>query len=478
LSTTNSRWCALFDLAASWFSALVRRSRATAGLLAITCPLIACRAEAIQEVMPIAVSTKLAPADAQANGRFGVSVALDNDLALVGANPYDGSYGAGSAYLFHQSNNSAWRQLAKLTPSDGQIGDGFGNAVALSGSTAIIGAVADSGSGPRSGSVYVYQALEPNSWTETAKLTAANPFAFQNFGQSVAIDSNTAIVGAFGDGDPVRETGGSAFIFEKDDLGVWTQTAKLKANDAESFDGFGVSVGISGNTAIVGTYLDDNRAHEAGSAYIFERNNAGDWVQTAKLIASDAGPLSWFAWSVGISGGSAIVGALQGSTWGDRLGKVYMFRQDGHGTWTQEALFTPSNERRGLGTAVAISGDVAIAGALSDDAGQFSGSALAFHREDTGVWTQTAKYVASDAEAGDHLGFAVALSGNSALVGAFVDDNAAGVDAGSAFAFNIPEPSSAYLFVRDYGTFLFGCAPSHVAHVGVFAYLGGVALRV
>jgi len=408
-----------------------------------------CYAAPTEQRPPIVVPTRMVADDAQANLWFGVSVALDSDQALIGATPYhDGAFGPGSAYLFRQEGPGNWRQSAKITPSDGHAGDAFGNAVALSGSTAVIGAVQDSVVGPRSGSAYVFEEVEPGRWAQSAKLAPDSPFAWHNFGQSVAVDGNTVIVGALYDGDPVREIGGSAYIFEKDSFGSWTQTAQLKPTDAEAFDGFGVSVAISGARAIVGAYLDDNVAHEAGSAYVFERDASGQWAQVAKLIAGDASSLNWFGWSVDIFDDAAIVGALQGTTWGDRSGSAYIFRDDGTGAWSQETQLIPSDGRTGVGVghAVTISDDVAVVGALTDDAGQFSGSAFAFRRNDSG-WTEVAKFVAGDAAGGDHFGHAVSLSGDAALAGAWVDDHAAGVDAGSVFVLNvpIPEPPTAIL---------------------------------
>jgi hypothetical protein len=205
-------------------------------------------------------------------------------------------------------------------------------------------------------------------------------------------------------------------------------------------------VDVAGDTAIVGAYLDDNVAHEAGSAYVFKDDGAGNWTQVAKLIASDASSRNWFGWSVAVSGNTAIVGSLQGNNYGDRAGAAYIFQDDGSGNWIEVAKLIPSDGIVGVGFghSVTIAGDIAIVGALTDDAGQFSGAAFAFRRKASGDWVEFAKLTASDAASGDHFGNDIAIFENTALIGAWVDDNPGGVDAGSAYVFDVtvPEPSS------------------------------------
>ena len=288
----------------------------------------------------------------------------------------------------------------------------------------------------------MFQQTAPGVWVQAAKLTAPTPFMFDSFGSSVAMDGNTIVIGAAGDGAPIGGVGGSAYVFRRDVLGSWNRIATLKASDAENSDGFGYrSVGISGNKVIVGAYLDDNIAHEAGSAYIFQEDNSGQFNQVAKLIASDAAPMNWFGWSADIFGDTAVVGSLQGGSYGDRSGSVYVFRQTGS-SWVQQAKLISSDGTAGvgMGQSVAIYEDLVVAGALTDDVGQLTGSAFAFRRDEYDNWHQVAKFLAHDAAAGDHFGSALALSNDDVLIGAWVDDNQGGVDAGSAYIFQVPVP--------------------------------------
>jgi len=362
--------------------------------------------------------------DGAAGDRFGYSVALSGDTALVGARGDDGQ--KGSAYVFVKSGG-AWAFAAKLTASDGAEGDQFGASVALSGDTALVGAYWDDG---YMGSAYVF--VKPGGgWatgTETAKLTASDGAEFDYFGISVALSGDTALVGANGDNIAISDEG-SAYVFVKPG-GGWasgTQTAKLTASDGAASDYFGSSVALSGDTALVGAFGDDSYQ---GSAYVFVKP-VGGWATTsayaAKLTALDGLGGDFFGASVALSGDTALVGA-----WADNIavsdeGSAYVFVKPvgGWATGTETAKLTASDGAAGdyFGWSVALSGDTALAGAISDDSAK--GSAYVFVKPGGGwvTGTETARLTASDGAAGDSFGWSVALSGDTALVGAFGDDS-------------------------------------------------------
>ncbi len=305
--------------------------------------------------------------------------------------------------------------------SDGGAGDWFGVSVAIDGDTAIVGAHGDDDRGTDSGSAYVFERVD-GVWTEAAKLTAADGQPGDRFGWSVAISGDTAIVGAYLD-DSRR---GAAYVFQRVD-GVWTEAAKLTAADRQTRDYFGVSVAIAGDTAVVGAYGDDSNR---GAAYVFERvGNA--WTQVAKLTAAD-GPGGSFGLSVAISGDMAVVGAMADDDRGTGAGAAYVFERVGN-AWTQVAKLTASDGQGWdrFGVSVAISGDTAVVGAYRDDNDR--GSAYVFERAGN-AWTQVAKLTASDGQAEDHFGVSVAIAGDTAVVGAYHDDDL-GPAAGSAYVF-------------------------------------------
>ncbi len=375
---------------------------------------------------------KLTASDVTA-GDFGISVAVSGDTVVVGA--FSDDVGAnvdqGSAYVFGRSGVS-WSQQAKLTASDGAAGDFFGYSVAVSSDTVIVGAIDDDVAGKLDqGSAYVF-ARSGVSWIQHAKLTASDGSAGDGFGISVAISGDTAIVGAEADDVGVNNGQGSAYVFTRNGLS-WPQQAKLTASDGAIGDGFGVSVAISGDTAIVGAGLDDALISDQGSAYAYVRNGTS-WTEQARLTASDGTTGDRFGISVAISGDNVIVGA-----WSDDApfldqGSAYAFVRIG-GAWTQQQRFTASDgaANDSFGYSVGISGDTVVVGAWGDTVGAHTrqGSAYLF----VGDWSQQAQPTQTGGLAGDTFGRSVSISGDTAVIGAPLDDVAGNADQGSAAVF-------------------------------------------
>ena len=345
-------------------------------------------------------SAKLTASDAEDGDTdtghdFGGSVAISGDTVVVGAkyyNKYNIGFMPGSAYIYERPG-TGWTdatQSAKLTASDADTIDAFGDSVAISGDTVVVGANSDDDLGSASGSAYIYE-KPVTGWTDanqSAKLY--NPFGAANerFGSSVSISGNTVVVGTNGDGySPPAYY--SAYIYERDTAtGLFHQSAKLTASDGAEDDGFGRSVAISGDTVVVGASHSDDAS---GSAYIYERPGTGwiDATQSAKLTASDAVAYSYdyFGNSVSISGDTVVVGA----SGNDDLGSAYIYERPGTG-WidvTQSAKLTASDgaEDDGFGGSVAISGDTVVVGAPRDDndLGNDSGSAYIFKAKASAV---------------------------------------------------------------------------------------------
>ncbi len=308
-------------------------------------------------------------------------------------------------------------QSTKLTASDGTANDFFGNDVAVSDDTIIVGAFWDAENGYASGSVYVFERNwgGANTWGQTAKITAIDGVANDVFGGSVAIGGNTIVVGADGD-----DTSGSVYIFERNQGGAnaWGQTAKITAADGAMEDRFGLSVAISGDTIIVGAFGDADNGIDSGSAYIFERNQGGAnaWGQTAKITAADGATEDWFGISVAVNSDTAIVGAQWDDDNGSKSGSAYIFErnQGGANVWGQTAKITAADGAMDdrFGRPVAISSDTIIVGARYDgDNGTYSGSAYIFERNQGGanVWGQTAKITAADNSMWDRFGASVSV---------------------------------------------------------------------
>ena len=380
---------------------------------------------------------KLTAADGAASDVFGGSVAISGNTAIVGAFADDVGINTdqGSAYIFVRTGTT-WTQQAKLTATDGAASDNFGTYVGISGDTAIVGAAyVDVGSNLDQGSAYIF-VRTGTTWTQQTKLTAPDGATADYFGWSVAISGDTAVVGAIFDSVDTNTNQGSVWVFSRVGSRWIGPDLRLIASDGAAEDRFGSSVAISGNTAIFGAYGDDVGANaDQGSAYIFIRSGA-NWIQQAKLTASDGAAGDHFGLSVALSGDTAIVGAFHGTTYLDD-GSAYIFTRSGS-TWTQQAKLSATDGvfYHGFGASVALAGDTAIVGANWDVIGVNAqqGSAYIFTRSGSS-WTQQAKLTASDGAASDNFGYSVALAGNTAIIGAFGDDIGANSDQGSAYIF-------------------------------------------
>ena len=327
--------------------------------------------------------------------------------------------------------------LQKLLAADGAINDVFGGSVAISGDRAIVGAWGDDDNGDRSGAAYVFERAAGGRWREVAKLAPVDGAAVDFFGFSVAILGDRAIVGAHRNDGNGRNSG-AAYVFERAAGGTWSEVVKLIAADAVAFDQFGVSVALSGDRAIVGALANRGNKFKSGSAYVFERAAGGGWSQVAKLTAADGAALDDFGNSVALSGDRAIVGAYLDYDNGSRSGSAYVFERAAGGGWSEVAKLTAADgaDRDYFGGSVALSGDRAIVGVSGDDDNGFSsGSAYVFERAAGGTWSEVAKLIAADGKDGDQFGASVALSGDQAIVGAVGDDND-DINTGSAYMFD------------------------------------------
>lgn len=379
---------------------------------------------------------KLTASDGTAGDSFGMSAAISGDYAVAGA-PFDDAkgYRSGSAYVFERIDDANWtRRGGKLTASDAAPWDQFGGSVSISGDYAVVGAWGHSG---QIGSAYIFERSGVD-WLQQAKLTASDGTAGDQFGMSVSIRGDYCLVGALGDDNYT----GSAYIFKRSDIPEdpnWYQQAKLTASDGHPSDDFGISVSVNGDYAIVGAFRGDGNEADCGSAYIFKRSGPNDpnWIEQAKLTASDGAAQDYFGVSVAISGDYAIVGAFWDDDNGENCGSAYVFKREGE-SWVEQQKLTagdpPPREWHEFGYSVSISGDCTLVGAKGGDGNEVWSGAVYVFRRSGDAWTQRAKLTASDGTYGDEFGASVSLSGNSAVVGAW-GDNPNGSYSGSAYVF-------------------------------------------
>ena len=415
----------------------------------------------------------------------------ESNTTGVNGNQGDNSVGAaGAAYVFVR-NGANWSQQAYLKAADpigvcsteGCIGcscfpgDFFGSSVAVSGDTIVVGASQDDSnatgingnpadnSATNSGAAYVF-ARNGTNWTQQAYLKASNTGNKDQFGVSVAVSGDTIVVGASTEdsnatgvnGDQSNNSAtdsGAAYVFVRNGPN-WTQQAYLKAGNTGIDDTFGRTVAISGNTIIVGAPKEEG---SQGAAYVFVRNGT-NWTQQAYLKASNTNSLDLFGSSVDISADTVLVGAPQedsnatgvngngNDNSANNAGAAYVFVRNGT-NWTQEAYLKASNSEgfpppsvgENFGSSVAVSGDAVVVGARNEDSNASgingaqnnnsepdSGAAYVFIRNGTD-WSQQAYVKASNTDPSDRFGTAVAVSGDTVVVGAiFESSNATGVN--------------------------------------------------
>jgi len=399
---------------------------------------------------------KLHASDPSGADDFGNSVAISGNTLVVGGPGNDvGLHQSGSIYVFVRSGIS-WTQQVRLEPTDAGAEEWFGWSVAIDGDTIVAGKPNDDDActwGCDSGSAYVF-VRSGATWSQQAKLTADDGGEWDYFGRTVVIQGDTIVVGA-PQGGPLWHQG-AAYVFLRSGT-TWMQQAQLVASDGSSWDEFGGALAIDGETILVGARLDgvadgclSDETCGSGSAYVFVRSG-GVWTEQAKLTADDASTWDHFGRSVAISGDVALVGApcrseiyFECGSFNRRPGRVYAFARTGS-SWSQEFTFSApaSAPMDYFGDSLSILGDAVLIGAPGDDErGSDSGAAYVFIRSGP-TWEPYARFAGTWGSGGVYFGVTVALEHESAVVGS-PGDHDWGYDAGAAFVFevDIPEPTS------------------------------------
>jgi hypothetical protein len=341
-----------------WFGASVAASGGTVVVGAPAEPLLAAgfgRAYVFTKMASAWHQTaELENPDALGPDWFGDSVAVSGHTIVVGAPAISVlSSGLGRAYVFAQTT-TGWRQTAQLEGPDTAVGDSFGDSVAISGRTIVVGAPSHAS---KAGAAYVF--TNPGRGWQVTELKGSDTIAKDDFGDAVAISGDTIVVGAFGHASEA----GRAYVFTHGPNG-WHQSAELSGSGIAAGDGFGVSVAIAGRTIAVGAGL---AASDAGRVYLFAKNAAG-WHQSAQLAASDAGAKNDFGDAVAVSGDNVVVGTFAQAP---NAGRAYLFTGTAAG-WRQTAeLASGSRAATGddFGYSVAISGKTIAVGAMGEESG-------------------------------------------------------------------------------------------------------------
>ena len=407
---------------------------------------------------------------------FGYSADISGNYIIVGSpnDNYDANGSnplsdAGAAYIFERSTDGTWNNVKKISGSTRGISHYFGYSVAIDGNYAIVGApyaeVNESGQiRSEAGYVFIFERDGYGNWTEVKKLYASDFDMEDQFGYSVAISGNYTVIGTPGEdedasGGNTLSGSGSAYIFERNTSEEWIEKQKIVANDRWGEDYFGITAGISGNTAIIGASYEDedesggNTMIQAGSAYIFERDATGDWSQVKKIVAPVRSADDQFGCSVTIKNNVVVIGARledEDASEGNTLnnsGSAYIYEKNG-GTWnfTQKIVASDRDDSDIFGSYIDVWDNYITIGTSyesEDENGNntyhYSGSTYIFECNQAGEWEEIQKIVASDRYIEDYFG-CVAIDGDYIVVGAHGEDE----DASGGNTLN--SPGSAYIF--------------------------------
>ncbi len=359
------------------------------------------------------------------NDYFGASVAVSGDTAVVGA--WRANFG--SAYAFTRSG-STWTEQQRLTAAESILLDHFGAAVAVDGARVIVGVPLDDDEGLYSGSAYVFT-LSNATWKQQEKLTASDGTIQDFFGTAVAVNGDTTVVGA-----PSNDGGGSgvgavyAFVWSGT---AWSEERLVVSDTWRGNKSFGGSVAVDGDTVVGGAPGDDEGGVAAGAAYVFTRSGS-TWSQQ-KLMASEAAERRSFGGVVAVSGDTIVVGAAHDDEWGTDSGSAYVFSRNGS-TWTEQQRLVASDASGGqlFGAAVAVDGDTVVVGAPAESvAGAVAGSVHVFSRAGD-AWVHQQQLEVRDAPAGYRFGGSLAISGRTLVVGALSEEAGAG-STGTVYVF-------------------------------------------
>ena len=315
-----------------------------------------------------------------------------------------------------------------LSDTNGMPFDSYGGAVSVSGNWAMVGAESNSDLANSAGAVFVFQNID-GMWTEVDEINASDPGNFELFGVSVSMSGDTAMIGAWGDDG----NKGAVYVFERTGS-QWTEVDKLVASDATAGDQFGNAISLHGNRLIVGSPRDDDNAFNSGTAYVFEYNG-NNWIETGKLTPDGSVFEEFFGSSVSLDGDRVLIGAYNSTYISStaRSGSAYVFEHNGV-SWGQVGKFYASDGAANdlFGFSVSIAGDHALVGAHGDDINTGAVYAYSF---DGVSWGDEVKLNSADAEIEDAFGLSIDLNGDRALIGAYRADNSGGADSGAGYVF-------------------------------------------
>lgn len=477
----------------------------------------------ILSAQPVALNAKLTAPDRSVGASFGHyrGISLSGSTAVVTAHQegYDVNgmnylNGAGAVYMSERDQSGTWHVTQKICSQLRHWCSYFGYSAWVDQNTLIVGAL-DSCDAVEAnpllfaGAAYIFEKDLSGMWVQAAKLVPAMRYAQAAVGTSVGIHGNVAVAGAPGEclddnGNNYLSNAGAAYVFERDLSGNWIQVQRLVAPDrSSSQENFGTTISVYGNFLAVGCRSStdaggQNFLANSGAVYIYERNSTGVWDFVQKIVASDRVQMGLFCYSLQLEAHTLIVGAPgatldeTGSNYLLAAGAMYSFEMDVNGVWTQTQKITPPDRDSldNFGTSVALSGDLAVAGATWDDETPLSatdipnaGSAYAYVRGPSGTWSLLSEINAFDRDTADTFGFSVGAFGETIMVGTSNEDEDSlslntKTGAGAVYIYDADVPLTSWLPDEEQSCRLFPVPAGNVCTVDLSAIKGNVHVTI
>lgn len=358
--------------------------------------------------------------------------------------------------------SDATAQIRALARADTTTGDHFGAAVVLDGDRALVGATGEATCGLNAGAAYVFERDTSGVFAEAARLVPDDCASGDLFGRAVALSGDRALVAAGGQViDPHRPN--AAYVFERDSAGAWYQTAKLTAESEFTEGAFAAAVALDGDRALITTGGDPAQRTHGGAAYLFERDSTGHWERTARLEGSGGADAGIFGSHAALDGDRALVTA---SPYDDEgRGSVYIFERDDAGAWHETTRLGGVNSFR---VHAALDGDRLLIGNARSGPNR-SGEAVFYHRTRSGEWRRIATLVPSVPYRDGSFGTAVSLDGDRALVVGYSEQIGLEFNIDRvvyAFAYT-PEAGWVQQQIVDVGAWAFGAAVDQAGRLAI-----------
>lgn len=372
--------------------------------------------------------TKLTALDAASGDYFGASVAIDGDVAVVGAPDHDSAgANAGAAYVFRR-NGGIWVEEQKLVASDAAPGDRLGTRVSIGGSVIVLGLPEEDNAFMDNGSVYVFR-YSGSTWNQEQKLIPNDPYLRQRFGWSVAVDDNVIAASTYDDFFAGGSERGAVYLFRWNGA-AWVQEQKLLASDAANLDHFGFRIALDEGVLVATSQKGPN-----GAAYSY-RWNGSQWAGEQIMLPWNTTTLMDFGQTVGLFDDLLVVGAPRDDQGGTNAGAVYVFRKTGSSWQADDKLLSPTAfSDYNFGNLLAVGEDRILANEFHQSEGIQGISHGHLVRRNLSSWIPASEIISDDVSG--YFGFeSAALSGDNLILGAPTDDQAA-PDAGAVYLYDI-----------------------------------------